>query len=874
MGELPSGTVSLFFSDIEGSTALLDRLGIAYTDALDGHRRIMRRAWSAHDGTEIGTEGDSFFVVFRGADGAVAAAVEAQRELDAYSWPADERLRVRIGLHTGSPRVHDGGYVGMDVHRAARIASSAHGGQVVLSSVIADMTRAGLPVGVTLRDLGIHQLKDIATPEHLWQLEIEGLQADFRPLRTIGAASRLPMTATRMVGRDDDVAYLVGLLRQPGVRLVTLTGPGGSGKSRLAVGLAEQLMADYPDGVFFVPLAAATTTEVMWTSIAEAVDLPPRQRTPPGLVEYLSDRRVLLILDNLEQLADADAVVDQLATALPQLAVIATSRRALFLPGEFRHPVLPLGVPERPTLAMATTSSAVELFVERVQRINPGFRLTEGNAADVVAICRRVDGLPLAIELAATRLRLLSPQALLRRIDTALDIPSVSRQTDRRQKTLRDTIAWSYDLLTPPQRAVFRRLGVFVGGADLDAITTVAATDGSSDKDHDALDIVADLVDVSLVTAVEGVDGEPRFTMLETVRAYACDELRAAGEEAAVREAHARHYLALAARLEAQRESQHLVARDLAESEQDNFREALAWSVEDPHDRSRSTDVGLRLCAALSWLWSTRGYATEGLRWYEETIEQAGKERSKELVTCLAGMSVLLLSQGKSDRARDLAADAVTMARSLEDRETVAFALSVLGTAEQQSGQGDSARRHLEEAVDLYRRGAPSGRMGRALGNLAGIVEMSGEFAHAEELMKESLALFEDLGDSHEATIQAQNLANLLVTSGRTGEAHQLAASLVVTILALRNPHLTMAFSNTFMNILIQLGRPVPAAHLFGAEQAMRQRLELPNPYEREELEEAWAAVEKLMPVEEWEEERLLGQRESLEDLLLHLNTD
>jgi predicted ATPase/class 3 adenylate cyclase len=874
MGELPSGTVSLFFSDIEGSTALLDRLGIAYTDALDGHRRIMRRAWSAHDGTEIGTEGDSFFVVFGGADGAVAAAVEAQRELDAYSWPAGERLRVRIGLHTGSPRVHDGGYVGMDVHRAARIASSAHGGQVVLSSVIADMTRAGLPVGVTLRDLGIHQLKDIATPEHLWQLEIEGLQADFRPLRTIGAASRLPMTATRMVGRDDDVAYLVGLLRQPGVRLVTLTGPGGSGKSRLAVGLAEQLMADYPDGVFFVPLAAATTTEVMWTSIAEAVDLPPRQRTPPGLVEYLSDRRVLLILDNLEQLADADAVVDQLATALPQLAVIATSRRALFLPGEFRHPVLPLGVPERPTLAMATTSSAVELFVERVQRINPGFRLTEGNAADVVAICRRVDGLPLAIELAATRLRLLSPQALLRRIDTALDIPSVSRQTDRRQKTLRDTIAWSYDLLTPPQRAVFRRLGVFVGGADLDAITTVAATDGSSDKDHDALDIVADLVDVSLVTAVEGVDGEPRFTMLETVRAYACDELRAAGEEAAVREAHARHYLALAARLEAQRESQHLVARDLAESEQDNFREALAWSVEDPHDRSRSTDVGLRLCAALSWLWSTRGYATEGLRWYEETIEQAGKERSKELVTCLAGMSVLLLSQGKSDRARDLAADAVTMARSLEDRETVAFALSVLGTAEQQSGQGDSARRHLEEAVDLYRRGAPSGRMGRALGNLAGIVEMSGEFAHAEELMKESLALFEDLGDSHEATIQAQNLANLLVTSGRTGEAHQLAASLVVTILALRNPHLTMAFSNTFMNILIQLGRPVPAAHLFGAEQAMRQRLELPNPYEREELEEAWAAVEKLMPVEEWEEERLLGQRESLEDLLLHLNTD
>jgi Tetratricopeptide repeat len=300
----------------------------------------------------------------------------------------------------------------------------------------------------------------------------------------------------------------------------------------------------------------------------------------------------------------------------------------------------------------------------------------------------------------------------------------------------------------------------------------------------------------------------------------------------------------------------------------------LAWSVEDPQDRGRSTEVGLRLCAALSWLWGTRGYATEGLRWYEQTVGRSGKEPSKELATCLAGMAVLLLSQGKTDRARELSAEAVTMARSLEHRETIAFALSVLGTAEQQSREGDSARRHLEEAVELYRRGAPSGRMGRALGNLAGIVEMSGDFVRAEELMKESLALFEDLGDSHEATIQAQNLANLLVTSGRTEEAHSLAASLVETVLALRNPHLTMAFSNTFMNILIQLGQPVPAAHLFGAEQAMRERLELPNPDEREELDEAWAAVERLMPIDEWERERLLGQRESLEDLLKDLTPD
>ena len=316
------------------------------------------------------------------------------------------------------------------------------------------------------------------------------------------------------------------------------------------------------------------------------------------------------------------------------------------------------------------------------------------------------------------------------------------------------------------------------------------------------------------------------------------------------------------------------MARDLAEAELDNFREVLAWSLEETADPSAAAPsaVGLRLCATLSWLWDTGGYAAEGLRWYEQVVARAQGQPSKELAACLSGMANLLLSQGKLEPARALAADGVTMARPVGDEETLAFALGVLGTAQQHSGDGDGARRSLEEAVDLYRDGGSSGRLGRTLGNLAGVEEMSGNYDRAEELTQESLAIFRDLGDSHEATIQAQNLANLLVTSGRAEEAHRLARSLIQTVLALRNPNLTMAFSNTFMNILIERGEPVPAAHLFGAEQGMRERLGMPNPFEDEELEEARAAVGRQMPVEEWEHERQLGRRESLEDLLVRLD--
>jgi class 3 adenylate cyclase len=347
---LPSGTVSLLFSDIEGSTVLLSRLGPAYADTLDAQRLVLRRAWAVHGGTEMGTEGDSFFVVFPTAQGAVAAAAQAQRQLAAYPWPEGARVRVRMGIHTGSPAIHDGGYVGMDVHRAARVAGAAHGGQVVVSDATAHLVSGCLPDGVELRDSGVHRLKDIPAPERLFRLAIDGLQVDFPPLKTLGAASRLPVTATPLVGRDAEVAELTAQLRLPDVRLLTLTGPGGSGKTRLGIALAHRLIDAFPDGVYFVPLAVVTTAEVMWTSIAEVLDVPPEGRAPPGLFRHVAHRSALFVLDNLEQLASADTVVAQLLDHAPQLVVIATSRRPLHVPAEYEHLV--------PHLSSPTTTAA------------------------------------------------------------------------------------------------------------------------------------------------------------------------------------------------------------------------------------------------------------------------------------------------------------------------------------------------------------------------------------------------------------------------------------------------------------------------------------------------------------------------------------
>jgi predicted ATPase/class 3 adenylate cyclase len=621
MSGLPAGTVTMLFSDIEGSTRLLSRMGDRYVEALDQHRALLRAAWRQSMGRELGTEGDSFFVVFEGAGQAVAAALGAQQSLAAQAWPGDQRLSVRMGVHTGEPVAHGDGYVGMDVHRAARVAAAANGGQIVISETTQRLVREDLDESVSVTDLGWHRLKDFAEPTHLYQLTAEGMSETFPPLRTLGTSSALPAQPTPLLGRDGELQEL-RLLLQGGARLVTLTGPGGVGKSRLAVALAEERTADFPGGVYFVSLVDVSVAEDVWSAVRSAVGASGSTGSPRELVAHLAGRRMLLVLDNLEQITGADRVVNDLLTAIPELVVVATSRRPLHLRVEHDHPVGLLRVPEDDEVADAEQSAAVQLFCLYARMVRPGFVLTEENALAVAAICRRLDGLPLALELAAARSRMLTPGALLERMTSTTGLAAPAPDRPERHHTLRDTIAWSYDLLPAESQGWFRRLGVLSGGADLDAVAAVALPGSEGDP----FDRITELVDASLVEVTEGFAGELRVDMLQTVADFAVHELTEVGELADTRDRHTRHFLDLARALAPQIwTGQAPDARQRLHDEAGNFRAALTWTLRlEPHTSPESDHarLGLQLCAALGGFWFTDGESVpEVNRWCRQALE-------------------------------------------------------------------------------------------------------------------------------------------------------------------------------------------------------------------------------------------------------------
>ena len=619
----------MLFTDIEGSTALLGRLGgDRYAGALSAHRALMRNAIAGWHGREMGTEGDSFYVVFESAGDAVACAVEAQRALAGYDWPDGEAVRVRMGLHSGEPARHEGLYIGLDVHRAARIAATAHGGQVVLSEATRLLAESRLPADVSIRDLGFHRLKDISAAERIYQLAGPGLGEHFPPLKSLGAQTSLPTPATPLVGREEDLARLHGMIAGPGVRLVTLTGPGGVGKTRLSLAAAAGLDTAFPHGVFFIALAAVTSAEVMWKALADSLDVRVEGRAADAVTRDLAGRRALLVLDNLEQLAGADAVVAALLAAAPRLMVLATSRRPLHVQGEHEFPVSPLEVPRGADTEAVAGCAAARLFAQQAVMVRPTFAITADNAADVAAICARLDGLPLAIELAAARVRLLSPRALLARVDHRLGLASAEAGRPLRQQTLRNTIGWSYELLAPGVARVFRRMSVFAGGCDLDALAAVAAADSGDLTGSDPLEVVAELADVSLITVTEGTDDEPRVGILETIREYALERLEQDDDVDGARRRHAGYYAAAAEQARDQLDGPaQLTALDWLVTEQDNLRAALSWSLgtraADPAGDGQRTATGLRLVQALVPYWYRYGHIPEGRRWTERAVDLA-----------------------------------------------------------------------------------------------------------------------------------------------------------------------------------------------------------------------------------------------------------
>ncbi len=866
VAELPTGTVTMLFSDIEGSTVLVRRLGERYGEALSAQRTLLRAAFRSFGGRELSTEGDSFFVVFSSAIAAVGCCVAGQRALAGHDWPDGATVRVRMGLHSGEPTRHEDNYVGLDVHRAARIAAAAHGGQVVLSDATRHLVESRLADDVSLRDLGWHRLKDIEAPERIYQLVVAGLPDRFPSLKSLGAQSRLPVPMTPLVGRERDLEQVVATLTGPGIRLVTLTGTGGVGKTRLSLAAAAALDQDFPQGVFFIPLAAVRDAEVMWKTIADGLDVAADGPAADAVTGYLRDRRALLVLDNLEQLDGAAGVVAGLLAAAPGLVVLATSRRPLHLPGERELPVPPLQVPRAASVEEVSASGAARLFVQQAGMSRPGFTLTEANSGDIAAICERLDGLPLAIELAASRVRLLAPHALLARLGHSIDLAAPDVGQSSRQQTLRNAIAWSYDLLPPDLAEAFRRAGVFAGGCDLDALAAVAVpehgpgAEGANGVGADPLELAAGLLDVSLVTVTDGVDGEPRVGMLETIREYALERLERAGDSDDTRRRHAEHYAALAERASEQLRGPgpaHLVALDRLEAEHDNLHAALTWSLDTPAagpapaDRERAA-TGLRLVQALALFWYRHGYLTEGRRWLQRAIDLTAGDGGAPLAHLAHWLGVLLQQQSEPQAALPLLERSLAIWRDLGDRDQQARELNSLGITHHHLDDFDTARSLLEQSAVISREIGSAMRLAAALTNLGQLEADAGNFDRATQVLTEALAIDQKEGDLLGVALDQQSLAGVHLRAGRAREARDLLSAMAAYVVSSSDPELMATTLEMCAANAAQLGEGERAARLVGAAEALRRKTGIPIK-QPELLEEFLAPARATMAPGEWD---------------------
>jgi predicted ATPase/class 3 adenylate cyclase len=714
--QLPTGTVTFLFTDIEGSTRLLEEVGgEAYAVALGEHRRVLRGAFARHGGVEVDTEGDAFFVAFTRASDGVAAAAEAQDALGGGT------VRVRMGLHTGEPLLVGDNYVGIDVHRAARVMAAGHGGQVLLSEQTARMLD-----GVHLRDLGEHRLKDLAAPVRLFQVGPE----QFPPLKTLHSTN-LPVQPTPLIGRERELAEAGELLKEH--RFLTLTGPGGTGKTRLALQLAAEAVEDYPDGVWWVPLQALRDPLLVLPTIAQVLG------AQEDLPAYIASKRLLVLLDNVEQLIDCAPELAALLAACPNLKLLTTSRERLQLSGEHEYSVLPL-----------EEADAVALFNERALAVQGDF-VANG---DVASICRCLDYLPLAIELAAARVKVLSPHGLLERLDRRLPLLiGGARDLPERQRTLRSTIAWSYELLAPDEQRAFAHLAVFAGGWTLDAADEVCEA---------PLDILQSLLEKSLVRR-----SDDRFWMLETIREYALERLEQSGEADALRARHAEHFLALA-----ESTCSKLGGRDEAkllnrmEADHDNLRSAFAWSI--ANDR---LGFAASLAAALWRFWHEHTHFTEGRAALNEVLARRAELTAGVKAEVLMGSALLSRDQGALEESEALYEELIHTCRLYGDETRLASALGGLGVLAVYRGEFDRAAELLEQSLERRRMHGDKRSIANALNDL-GIVEVERDHLdRAGELFAECLAIQRRLGSTQGLAFVLHSSACLALRQGRTDES-------------------------------------------------------------------------------------------------------
>ena len=814
---LPTGTVTFLFTDIEGSTKLMQDVGDRYVAAQTAHHDILRAAFTGSRGRELRTEGDSFFAVFESAVDACGAAAAAQTAFAQHEWPEGVELRVRMGMHTGEAPLVGNEYIGLDVHHAARVASAAHGGQVVVSETTRALVDEHLSDGLSLRDLGTHRLKDLARPERLYQLLIPGARDQFPALRTLDSTpNNLPTQLTSFIGRDQDVAEAKRLLR--GTRLLTLTGPGGIGKTRLSLQLAADVVQEFPGGVYFVPLSAVTDAGLIPSVLAHTLGVPVAgTRTPQEVaVEYLSDKTVLLVLDNFEQLLpDGATVVSYLLHGASGLKAVVSSRAVLHVYGEQELAVQPLRLPDMralPSLAALSQYEAVKLFIERAVAVRPDFQATNENAPAIAGVCERVDGLPLAIELAAARIKLFTPQALLGRLETSLKVLGAgARDLPGRQQTLAGAIAWSYDLLDERHRRLFQRFSVFMRGANLEQAETVCE---AADLGLDVLGGLDELADQSLLRRMPDFE-EPRLLMLQVVREYALERLDESGEHDAVCRRHAAAYVALAEVAEPDyfgaRQKETL---DRLELDHDNFRSALDYVI-----GSGDAESAMRLGWSLWRFWQMRGHLHEGrallerilampgasdhrqrrmkalealggiVYWqgdmpgaqvyYDECLEEARASGDKRALTnALYNASFpVLVSRRDTARGRALLEEAVPLFRELGDQRGLSQVLWGLGNVLSYEDRLDEAAAALVEAIAAFRSTDNRFGLAWALHTAALVAIKRREAAAAAPFVNESLRIFSEAGDVSGIVVLLDDTAALAQLDGDMRRALRLGGA-------------------------------------------------------------------------------------------------
>ena len=729
-GLLPAGTVTLLLADVEGSTRLWQTRPEEMIAAVAQLDRTLADLVSAHGGerpVEQG-EGDSFVVAFTRASNAVACALALQRAPLAP-------LRLRIGLHTGEVQLRDeNNYIGPTINRTGRLRDLAHGGQTVLSGTTSDLVMDRLPSDAWLTDLGTHTVRDLPRPEHVMQLCHPDLLNEFPPLRTsdVAVAQHLPAQLTSFVGRGAQMADVRSLLSED--RLVTLTGAGGIGKTRLAVQVATQIAAEFGDGVWYVDLAPITDPALAAVSAARALDLPDQPGRSPTdtLLRFISNRHMLMVLDNCEHLLDATAALTTaLLGACPRLTVLATSREPIGVPGEVIWRVPPLSLAD----------DAIELFTDRARHARPDFSITGDNAAIVLEICRRLDGMALALELAAARVRALSlPEILDSLHDRFRLLTGGARTAVRRQQTLRASVDWSHALLTDPERLLFRRLAVFMGGFDLDAAEAIA---GNKELHrHQVLDLLTLIIDKSLVVA-ENAGGGTRYRLMETVRQYALEKLGESGEADNVRDRHRDHYTAMAAVLDEPASVGHQLRIEQTEAEIDNLRAAFAWSRE-----HADTEDALRLVSSLQPLWLSGGRILEGLTWFYAILSDDG-EHAADVTPAIyaraladkATLTAVIAAPDSLERVEQ----SLATAREIGEPGLLLRALIACGSTS--VFDADVARPYLAEAIDVARATRDKWRLSQALWWQAYAADVAGEPRAALEASTEGYQLAEEIED-------------------------------------------------------------------------------------------------------------------------------